>query len=359
MAGILSQLGALAQIPGLSGYMQQKAMNDQGSMQNLSFGMKMAEIQQAQAEAQRKAMAAEAFKQQFPQLAGLMDVNPQLATQRAFPEAPRPVAVETIGPDGKPVKKFVTPEIGATFPAYEKPEGPLSPLGKLDADLKAGRITPQDHAAQKLKLTTHAPAPSATVINRQETEFGKAVGRETGEIYSGLLKADMNAPATIAKYDRLGSLLKQATPGKFKGTTTDIKAAAKGLGMDLGAMGITDDVAPAQASRALSNQLALELRNPAGGAGMPGALSDKDREFLLQSIPGLENDPGAVEKMIEYRVKLAKREQQVARMARDYRRKKGTFDEGFFDQLQEWSNQNNLFPSSAPTAPWRIRPKGG
>lgn len=190
--------------------------------------------------------------------------------------------------------------------------------------------------------------PMVTVDNRQESEFNKKVGSEMGEQYSTLLKADMNAPTTISKYQRLGQLLSNVNTGKFKGTTTELKATAKSLGVDLNAIGVADDVAPAQAARALSNQLALEMRNPSGGAGMPGALSDKDREFLVQSLPTLESDPGAVGKMIEYRVKLAQREQQVARKARDYRKRTGKFDEGFFDELADWSAKNPLFQDQAP-----------
>jgi hypothetical protein len=197
----------------------------------------------------------------------------------------------------------------------------------------------------------HSDKPLVTIENKQATKFEERMGAELAEQYSGLQRAGMNAPSTIAKYDRLGSLLGQVQTGKFKGATTDLKAAAKGLGIDLTALGVADDVAPAQAARALSNQIALELRNPAGGAGMPGALSDKDREFLIQSIPGLENDPTAVGKMIEYRVKLAQREQEVAKKARAYRKKNGKFDEGFYDELQEWSAKNPLFPESKPGEP--------
>jgi hypothetical protein len=67
-------------------------------------------------------------------------------------------------------------------------------------------------------------------------------------------------------------------------------------------------------------------------------------------------------------VELAKREQQVAKMARAYRKKNnGTFDEGFYDELAEWSAKNPLFkdsPKAAPTAApatsgggWSIRPR--
>jgi len=233
---------------------------------------------------------------------------------------------------------------------------PQSPLGKLAFDLQNGMIT-KDQFDEQFKKLTAPSQPLVTVDNRQENEFNKKVGSELGEQYSGLLKADMNAPSTIAKYQRLGSLLGGIQTGKFKGATTDIKAAAKGLGIDLGALGVTDDVAPAQAARALSNQVALELRNPAGGAGMPGAMSDKDREFLLQSVPNLENDPNAIGKMIEYRVKLAQREQEVAKKARAYRKAhNGVFDEGFFDELKDWSEKNPLFPESEKSpSPSRVK----
>jgi hypothetical protein len=259
-----------------------------------------------------------------------------------------------------PANAAVLPR-GATEPTFTntKASGPQSDLGKLAADFQAGHIT-KEQFDEKYKKLTAPSQPLVTVDNRQENEFNKKVGAQMGEQYSELLRADMNAPATIGKYNRLGSLLSSVNTGKFKGTTTELKAAAKSLGIDLTAMGVSDDLGPAQAARALSNQLALELRNPAGGAGMPGALSDRDREFLVQSIPSLENDPAAVGKMIEYRVKLAEREQQVAKMARAYRKKNGKFDEGFFDELQEWSAKNPLFKGAAPTpaaSGWSIKPK--
>jgi hypothetical protein len=50
-------------------------------------------------------------------------------------------------------------------------------------------------------------------------------------------------------------------------------------------------------------------------------------------------------------VELAKREQQVAKMARAYRKKNnGTFDEGFYDELAAWSEKNPLF-KAAPQQP--------
>jgi hypothetical protein len=177
-----------------------------------------------------------------------------------------------------------------------------------------------------------------------DTEFGKTMAEGYAKQYQEIAKADFNAPAKIQQYQRLGSLLGQVKTGKFTATTSQLKAAAKSAGIDLGALGVADDVPQAQAAQALSSQLALELRNPAGGASMPGAMSDKDREFLTAMVPSLENDPGAIGLMIEYRTKLAQRDRDVAKLAREYRKRNGgKFDDGFYDELAKWSDKNPLF----------------
>lgn len=328
----LGQAFGQAGMQGLGAYQTAQA-NEQQSM---LFKMKMEEAKRQEMERAQQQMVVAEMSKKHPELAQLFQLNPKLALEYAYPKPQEPKVVGAggalVGPDGKLL--------------YQQPkEAPQPPNSVREYEYaKSQGFTGTFEQFQQQQRKAGAPQ----VINdmRQEGEFGKKVGAQMGDMYSDLLKADMNAPATIAKYDRLGSLLGSVNTGKFKGTTTELKAAAKSSGIDLTALGITDDVAPAQAARALSNQLALELRNPAGGAGMPGALSDKDREFLQQSLPSLESDPGAVTKMIEYRQKLARREQQVARMAREYRRKHGKFDEGFFDQLQDWSEKNPLFPEA-------------
>jgi hypothetical protein len=342
--GIQGGLGGLQQA---QQFQQMEQMNQFRAAQAEEMKRKAA----AQAQ-QQEAMQRLAADPRFAGLGDLLQVDPSAAISQAFPKPQSAPGPFKLGPgqvqfdaQGRPI---------AALPGEAKP--PMTRNVRRDDKVVAQSYVNGKWVDDEVGA---AFSPTPLVKNdinlREETEFGKKVGAEMGEQYSGLLKADMNAPTTIAKFQRLGSLLSQVNTGKFRGTITDIKAAAKTVGIDLTAIGVTDDVAPAQAARALSNQIALELRNPAGGAGMPGALSDKDREFLLQSIPGLESDPSAIGKMIEYRVKLEQRAQKVARMARDYRKKNGRFDEGFYDELQAWSEKNPLFPEAAnaasPSAP--------
>lgn len=208
-----------------------------------------------------------------------------------------------------------------------------------------------------------ASRPVTNVNTYQEKEFDKKVGGEFGQQYADLQKNALAAPGKISKMDRLNQLLDGVNTGAYKGTTTDLKAAAKSAGIDLEAMGIKDDVAPVQAAQALSQAMSLELRNPSGGAGMPGALSDSDRKFLTQMTPGIETTPQGRALMIDTQKKLTKREQDTAKLAADYRKKNGKFDEGFYNELAQYSAANPLFdaPASpaapaAPAAPATNRP---
>ena len=101
---------------------------------------------------------------------------------------------------------------------------------------------------------------------------------------------------------------------------------------------------------ALSNEMALQLRNPAGGAGMPGSLSDKDREFLVSMVPGLGQTRAGRKLLISARKKMNKRAQDVAARARDYLDTHGALDSGFERELASWSGQNPIFSTADFTA---------
>lgn len=254
------------------------------------------------------------------------------------PHAPTLTEVGVPGQAGYTQRAWVTPGSADTLPV-----GAPKVPDILNPDVQAAR-----------QRVARAGA-SNTTVNIAGKEADKAYGKWTGETFGKIQEAGLAAPADIGRYQQLGNLLSQVNTGRFAGRMQDFKAAAKGLGFDLSAMGVRDDVAPAQAAKALSAQMALELRNPAGGAGMPGALSDKDREFLQSMVPSIENDPAAIKQMIDYRVRIAKRGQEVAALARRYAQStgRGNIDDGFFEQLQQFSNANPLFPEAAQ------RPAGG
>lgn len=187
-----------------------------------------------------------------------------------------------------------------------------------------------------------ASAQQVNVNTKQETKEAQTVGEEFGKQYAAVVKAGADAPTKLSKLDRMEQLAQGVQTGKLTPAITQVTAIAESLGFK-----VDPKLGAKQGLEALSNEIALQLRNPSGGAGMPGAMSDKDREFLVSMTPGLAKTPEGNRLIIETARKLAKRDQEVAKLAREYRRKNGSMDEGFYDELAEFSAKNPLFGEQA------------
>lgn len=264
--------------------------------------------------AQAREADAGAYAKRFSNLpagASLVDLLPGAQGQ---PQSPITGALAGIGPEGAP----------------QSAEPPMAPGPQI--------------------VTTAPGKPggtNVTVNSQQEGSFSKELGKQMAQRYDEIESGAIQANNMTNRLDRLGTLLDQVNTGRFAGGVLALKQAARGVGIDLESLGVTDDVGPAEAAKALSNELALQLRSPAGGAGMPGAMSDKDREFLVSMVPGLMNSPEGRRAMIETSKKLNQRSVDVAKMARAYMAENGQLDQGFFTALQMWSEENPLF--EAPT----------
>ncbi|TCR65437.1 hypothetical protein [Bosea sp. BK604] len=176
-----------------------------------------------------------------------------------------------------------------------------------------------------------------------ETEYDKQAAKDFAEMNRDLIKGAQFANQKIATLNRLETLL--TSPSVHTGAGAQMALQAARLGKSV--FGIeTEGLGPSEAINAIANQFALELRNPSGGAGMPGALAGRDRDFLMSSTPGLERDPEGNRLLIDYMRRINQRSVEVERMRRDYVRTNKRLDEGFFDKLAEFSEKNPLFPEA-------------
>ena len=253
---------------------------------------------------------------------------------------PRPVQVAQAGGDS--FRRGLALEAaglrGAAGAAYKQGEPTTTERNARAAGLVPG--TPE--YAQFIKDATLARS-QVNIDQRQASEYEKKMGALMADEFMDLQKTGRATLMSDAQLDRMESLMEGLNTGKYTNSILELKRAAKAAGIDLATYGITDDVAPLEAARALSNAIALELRNPSGGAGMPGALSDSDREFLKSMTPGIETTPEGRKLMIETRRRLNKVNREVAELARKYERKNGRFDSGFYQELEEWSKGRNVF----------------
>lgn len=260
----------------------------------------------------------------------------KLVEKNLFPAAPELM----FAPDGTAINKNDPSLIGRKF---DKPESVPSAIQEYQFAQEQGFPgTFQEFQIEQKKAG--ASRTSVNVNQTQEKEENKAVGKYFGEQYSDIQKAGLSAGGKINRVERMNQLLEGVNTGKLAPLGVEIASTAQSLGFN-----IDPKLGNKQAAEALANEMALEMRNPSGGAGMPGAMSDKDREFLKQIVPGIEKTPQGRKLITESMIKLANRDREVAKMARQYRKKNGTLDEGFFEQLQGYSDSNPLF-NGAPVA---------
>ena len=236
-------------------------------------------------------------------------------------------------------------------PYSAQPQGaPIPKQADMGSDLlipdgKGGYVQNSALIQAKKDIAKSGASNQNVIVGKQETEEAKTVGKAFGENYNNILKSGMEANGKIARYQRLSQLLEGVNTGKLTPLGTEIASTAQSLGIN-----IDPNLGNKQAAAALSNEMALSLRNPSGGAGMPGALSDKDREFLTGMVPGIDKTPQGRKMMTDTAIALAKRDTEVANLARNYRMKHGSIDDGFYQELQQYSDAHPLF-KKAPSAP--------
>lgn len=229
--------------------------------------------------------------------------------------------------------------------AESAPTPSIKEYRQYRADEQAAGRKPEDFTAWKRANS----AAGATSVNMPpaEKEYDKQSAKDFAELNRDVAKRASTANGKIATLNRLETLLSDPNVRQGAGAQAALQAAriAKSVfGID------TEGLGPAEAVNAISNQFALELRNPSGGAGMPGALSDKDRVFLQSITPGLERTPEGNKLIIDYMKRLAKRDVEIEGLRRDYIKQNKRLDDGFYEKLSEFSEKNPLFPE-APATP--------
>jgi hypothetical protein len=247
-------------------------------------------------------------------------------------------------PDARAPLPGPTPEPAPAAVPSAQPTPPargMSPIGEIEEERRnrAAIALILGNKDTATKILTESPDREGQ--KAYDSELGKGLAKEMGELRDGARKAQ----SQLAMLDVMENLIASGTP---LGPGTQYELA---LRRALGAAGIqTNGLSQAEMFQALASQLALAARDPSGGAGMPGAMSDSDRQFLVGMNPNLSMTPEGNRMLIGYMKRVAQRSIEVARFANEYARmNKGRIDDRFFDRLAQWSAQNPLFPEAAAT----------
>ena len=187
----------------------------------------------------------------------------------------------------------------------------LSPRAKLALDANIAPGTPE-----WTEFLTKSTAPSVTVNSgASETafdkEFGKIQAKEYGEIRTvarGTYEMDGNLSLVENAIDE----------GLYTGVGAGINNMANRIGAAFGVDGAQEKAARGELVTAVANNMALFVRNPDNGGGMPGATSERDVKFLLDSVPGMSRTPEGNKAVIGIFRAINQRRRKVAELADEW-----------------------------------------
>jgi hypothetical protein len=187
-------------------------------------------------------------------------------------------------------------------------------------------------------------------VNTGEKAYDTKVAGAYGDAFVKYQESGRNANAQLGTLDLMEKYTKD--PNFYSGAGGE---AALKANQALVALGVKDPKATSanEAFRSLSNQTVID----ASGGSLGTAVSNADVAFIANTVPNLANTPEGNRELIDIRRKLAKRQQEVAALARMYSNDKGRLDANFDDMLAKWTEKNPLFKAKEPSAPASSGPK--
>lgn len=323
--------GAMTGVMGYNNAINQQEQLAEGAQMRDYRKSQMEQLQATALDKQRRALMMQNYRDTLPEAdRGIFDMAPDKYIE-SMPRFQKQQLVEVADPNEplRTQKQWMRP--GET-------SGVVAGSGAMPEIL--------DPRVQAAKRAIAAAGASRTNVNMPpiESEEQKALGKDLAEQYSTTQKTAMSSSGLLNKLNRAEQLMQGINTGKLAPAANEVAAVAESFGIKL------DPKLPQkQAFSALSNELALRAKNAGGENLMPGAMSEADRTFLQQMSPSMSNTHEGNRLIIETNKRLAKRDVEIAKMAREYRNKNRTLN-GFAEELANFSDKNPLFKDIQPAA---------
>jgi ribosome-binding protein aMBF1 (putative translation factor) len=323
--------GAMTGVMGYNNAINQQEQLAEGSQMRDYRKSQMEQLQATALDKKRRALMMQNYRDSLPEAdRGIFDMAPDKYIE-SMPRFQKQQLVEVADPNEplRTQKQWMRP--GET-------SGVVAGSGAMPEIL--------DPRVQAAKRAIAAAGASRTNVNMPpiESEEQKALGKDLAEQYSTTQKTAMSSSGLLNKLNRAEQLMQGINTGKLAPAANEVAAVAESFGIKL------DPKLPQkQAFSALSNELALRAKNAGGENLMPGAMSEADRTFLQQMSPSMSNTHEGNRLIIETNKRLAKRDVEIAKMAREYRNKNRTLN-GFAEELANFSDKNPLFKDIQPAA---------
>lgn len=227
-------------------------------------------------------------------------------------------------------------------PQWQRTPAGTIPLQQKAANEQTDTIRNYEYAKQSgypgsfEQYQTDLKKAGATTIDMGNKKMSEGFAKQ----YFDTQEQADNARGTLAYYDMLKNALDSGVrTGSFGEQEASVRKFASMLGI-----GDAETARSGDLIKSVQNRLALQMRNPTSGMGMPGAVSDRDLIFLKEAQPGLTQTPEANKIMLEAFSRLEKRKIDIATLAQQYAATHGgQLDVGFSKAVNDYANANSLF----------------
>ena len=286
------------------------------------------------------------------------------------PDAPPPSAGPVMDPDATPsdggrgrrqIEQMHPHQRMAAMLMAASGPGVLGPGGRALIDMHQQRIAEHGAELQADQLAQQLAHQNATLginrdelserarhnrrmeelkgVSRPETAFDTASAQAAAKAAQERETAIAASQDEVRRLDQMSALLSNPNmpQGRFADWEVEGRRVAAALFPNVNMEGVPE----AEAFRTLSNKMALSMRSTANGEGMPGAMSDADRTFLLQSVPRLQNTPAGnrliVNSMRDTAQYRAAANTEAARYIHERRS-----NQGLSEHMARWMQQNPM-----------------
>lgn len=263
----------------------------------------------------------------------LMALQDTDGLMKMFQSQMEPVEYQSVtGADGRPMT--FDPRAGV-YGDPAGPEKPPPPPKYATATTDNGVIA--YNTADPTQTRNLGPTPVKTPLvtntynapsDKGESEFQKGLGKNAATGYQAILDEGRAAGGAIGNLDTMETLLDGID---YTGLGGDALLRIQRLGAMFGAD--IPDLAPKEALKRLSSQMALSLKQD-----LPGPMSNADREFLLSIPPNLNVSPTGNDAILFI---LRKREERKQDMMR-------SLIEANPQSMEEYRMWENNYLQSAP-----------
>lgn len=176
------------------------------------------------------------------------------------------------------------------------------------------RLLSPEEEAQKTRLAQAGRSQTNVSVGTGENAATKKFGEGIGERADKRVQAAFEANNQNVQLDRVMLAIES---GAETGAGQETLLNLKNFGQSVFGLEFDENVGEQEVIRKISNEMALRLRNPESGLGLTGNTSNKDLQFLKDSVIGLSRTPQGNKMIIEF---MKRQNQMTIDVAREQNR---------------------------------------